>query len=323
MLAVGCRFADETTSSYRPGHALSIPPTKLIHVDIDAEEIGKNYPVEVGIVGDARATLAALVEAVRAIKPEAASLQGGYVEEIRRLRAEWSEKTREARESDAVPMTISRMLKEAQELLPPEAIIVHSSGNTQAQILQEWTFTVPGTSVTTAGFSTMGWTLPAALGAKLAAPERPVVGIVGDGDLLMTIQELATAAQYGVPVTVLVANNIGWIAIKDLQCAAYGEEHVMAVDFAARDGQVVTPNLAGIARAFGCYGERIEAPGDVKPALQRALESGGPAVVECLVARDFPASGGAAYGWWDVPVPTYLAEARARYEAESSEELLG
>ena len=323
MLAVGCRFADETTSSYRPGHALSIPPTRLIHLDIDPEEIGKNYPVEIGIVGDARAGLSELLTAARNARSEPAATDAAYGEKIARLRAQWLETIREQRESDAVPMTISRLLKEAQELLPEETLIVHSSGNTQAQILQEWFFSVPGTSVTTAGFSTMGWTLPAALGAKLAAPDRPVVGVVGDGDFLMTIQELATAAQYGIPVVVLVANNIGWIAIKDLQCAVYGEDHTVAVDFARRDGDLVTPDLAAAARAFGCHGERIEAPDEVKPALQRALDSGGPAVVECLVARDFPQSGGAAFGWWDVPVPTYLEEGRARYERESAEERLG
>ncbi len=307
LLAVGCRFADETASSYRPGSSWQIPPTKLIHVDLDPEEIGKNYPVEVGIVGDAKAVLEALMTAVQAERPEGAPPDTEYAREIERRRAQWWEETAEARESDAVPMTISRMLKEARAALPEESIVVYSSGNTQAQILQEFAFSVPGTSVTTGGFSTMGWTLPAALGAKLAATDRPVIGITGDGDFLMTIQELATAAQYSIPVLILVANNIGWIAIKDLQVAAYGENRTSVVDFARR----------------GCHGERIAAPQEVQPAIERALQTGDPAVVECLVEREFPLSGGGAYGWWDVPVPAYLTDRRRRYEEERGQERLG
>ncbi len=85
----------------------------------------------------------------------------------------------------------------------------------------------PGTNLTTGGFSTMGWTVPATLGAKLAAPQRQVVGLVGDGDFLMTAQELATAVQYDIPVVYVVANNIGWIAIRDLQAAVYGEDRAV------------------------------------------------------------------------------------------------
>jgi len=321
ILAVGCRFADETTCSFRRGVGLAIPPTKLVHLDIDPGEIGKNYPVEVGLVGDAKAGLACLLSALRDRRGEPAG-ENAYTAEIAGLRRKWSEEGRAARESAAVPMALSRMLAEARAAILMGAIVASSSGNTQAQILQEFPFEEPRTCLTTGGFSTMGWTLPAAMGAKLAAPEKPVYGILGDGDFLMSIQELATAVQHEIPVIMIVANNLGFISIKDLQRAVYGEDHLIGVDFARRDGSLVSPDLAAAARAFGCHGERVEAPGEVGPAIQRAAESGRPAVVEVLVDREPPGCGGAAYGWWDVPVPTYLPEGRAKYERERNEEAI-
>jgi acetolactate synthase-1/2/3 large subunit len=165
----------------------------------------------------------------------------------------------------------------------------------------------------------MGWTVPAALGTKLAAPNRQVVGLVGDGDFLMTAQELATAVQYNIPAVFVVANNMGWIAIRDLQAAVYGEQRALGAEF-GQDGAPVSPDLAALARAFGCHAERVSTPGEVRPALERAFAASGPAVVEVMVERTYPLSGSPAMGWWDVPVPSYLAERRARYEREREQE---
>lgn len=169
----------------------------------------------------------------------------------------------------------------------------------------------------------MGWTVPAALGAKLAAPERQVLGLVGDGDFLMTAQELATAVQYDIPAVFVVANNAGWIAIRDLQAAVYGVDRAIGAEFLERGvpgGVPQSPDLVALARSFGCYAERLSVPGDIRPALERAFASGMPAVVEVQVERSYPLSGSPAVGWWDVPVPVYLTERRARYERERAEE---
>lgn len=322
LLAVGCRFADETTSSYRHGVTYAIPPTKLIHIDLDEGEIGKNYPTEVGIVGDAKASLSALLAALRAEGVAVPYRGSGYFAELQRVKREWFASLTEAQNSDAVPMTISRALRELREWLRRDAIVAYSSGNAQAQILQEFPFYEPRTSLTTGGFSTMGWAYPAALGAKLALPERQVVAVVGDGDFLMTLQEMATAMQHGIPAVAFVVNNLGWISIKDLQMAVYGEDRAFASDFARADGSLYTPDICKAAEAFGLHAERIQAPTEVKPALDRAFACGGPALIEAMVNRVFPTSGGRACGWWDVPVPTYLEERRRRYEEESGEEML-
>jgi len=321
LLAVGCRFADETASSFRHGVSFSIPPTKLIHADIDPGEIGKNYPVEVGLVGDARAVLEQVLQEVRARAPRREYAGASYFQEIQRLKEEWLRELSPYRDSDRVPVTISRFIKELRAALARDAIVVTSAGNSQAQVLQEFAFYQPHTNVTSAGFSTMGFTLPAAIGAKLAAPQQQVVGVTGDGDFLMTMQELATAVQYDVPVVVCVLNNMGWQSIRDLQISAYGRERVLATEF-TRAGQPYTPHFAEIARAFGCHSQRIESAAEVGPALARAFDSGRPSVIEVMVNREYPYSGGLVTGWWDVPVPAYLKERRETYERERSEERL-
>lgn len=319
LLAVGMRFADESTSSYRQGITYAIPPTRLIHVDLDPAEIGKNYPAEVGIVADAQAVLAALLEWLKAHSAPRDYTKGAYFAEIQHLREAWLANVRELATSDHTPVTISRLVAELRAFLRRDAIVLTSSGNTQAQWFQEVLAYEPQTNLTTGGFSTMGWTVPAALGAKLAAPDRQVVGLLGDGDFLMTVQELATAVQYDLPVVYVVANNAGWIAIRDLQAAVYGPERAVGAEF-LKDDRPVSPDLAAIARGFGCYAERISAPDEVRPALERAFASGQPAVIEVLVERNYPLSGSPAVGWWDVPVPTYLSDLRACYEQERAEE---
>ena len=319
LLAVGVRFADESTSSYRHGVTYAIPPTRLVHIDLDPTEIGKNYPVEVGIVADARAGLAALLEWFRANAAPRDYARGAYFAHIQKLREDWLAQVRALASSDHTPPTMSRLMAELRAFLDRDAIVVTSSGNTQAQWFQEVMVFEPKTNLTTGGFSTMGWTVPAALGAKLAAPERQVLGLMGDGDFLMTAQELATAVQYDIPIVYVVANNVGWIAIRDLQAAVYGEGRAVGAEFLKGDSPI-SPDLTALARAFGCHAERVFAPGELRPALERAFAAGVPAVVEVLVERDYPLSGSPAVGWWDVPVPAYLTELRARYEQARAEE---
>jgi acetolactate synthase-1/2/3 large subunit len=307
ILAVGCRFADETSSSYVPGKAFNIPPTELIHVDIDENEIGKNYPARVGIVADAKAALSALLELAES-EPKREWQGKTWQRTIERERSRWLEHVESWADDSRQPVMISSLLRHLRAALPRQAIVTSSSGNTQAQLLQEFPFYEPRTNLTTGGFSTMGFAYPAGLGAKLAQPNRQVVALMGDGDFLMAIQELATAVQYGIAVVAVVANNAGWLSIRDLQHEVYGAEREMAVEFGT------TPDFAAVARDFGAWGERVSRADEIEPALARAFASGGPAVLEVMVNREYPYSGGSAQGWWDVPVPEYLADRRARYE---------
>jgi acetolactate synthase-1/2/3 large subunit len=320
LLAVGCRFTDWSASSYRRDVTFSIPPTRLIHVDIDPHEIGKNYPCEIGLVADARAALVDLLEAVRQVTPARDYHESSYFQEIQRLKEEWEEMQSPRRNSNAVPMTQSRAVRELRAALDRSAIVVTGAGLVQGVVRQDFPVYEPRTHLTSGGFSTMGFTVPAAIGAKLAAPERQVAGIAGDGDFLQTMQEMAVAAMLDMPVLFVVLNNAGWISIKGGQLSNFGR--MFATEFQRRDGSQYSPDFAAAARSFGLHAERVDRPEEVAPAVRRALATAGPALVEVTVAREFPDAGATKTGWWDVPVPTYHLERRRQYEAERAEEQL-
>ena len=320
VLALGTRFADETTCSYRHGAGFSFPETKLIQVDIESGEIGKNYPCDVGILGDVSLVMEQLTGALEATAP---SLPAGgsddYLQEIHALKAEWKVAIQKKREQRYELITISQLVGELNECAPANAVIATSSGNTQAQLFQEFEFKNGQRHLTTGGFSTMGWAMPAAIGAKLACPDRPVIALMGDGDFMMTMQELSFLSQYEVPVVVIVANNRGWMAIKDLQYDVLGAEYAFGNDF-ERKGEPYSPDFEAVARAFGIDACTISQPGELAGALGRALDSGKPALISVDVCREYPASGGEAYGWWDVPIPAYMRERRKAYEKGLGEE---
>jgi acetolactate synthase-1/2/3 large subunit len=301
LLSVGCRFVDWSASSWRKGVTFAIPPTQLIQLEIDEREIGKNYPVAVPLVADARAGLRDLLDALGGGEPST-----GYGDEIERLRADWSEQIEVKSGSDATPTTMARAVREVQAATRPDAIVVTGAGLPQGMVKQRWVTREPRTHITSGGFSTMGFTLPAAIGAQLAQPDRQVLALCGDGDFLQTMQELSTAAILGVPVCTIVLDNSGWISIKGGQEAHFGRSTL--TDF-MRDGRPYSPDFEAIGRAFGIHAERASSPDEIRPAVERALASG-PSLVHVPVDRDLAVAGPDKTGWWDVPVP----EGRPVYE---------
>lgn len=213
LLAVGCRFADQTASSYKNGVSFSIPPTKLIQIDIDPHEIGKNYPVSAGIIGDAKACLRQIIDELGDYKINYEKTD--YFKEIQQEKKKWFDFLEKYRDDTKVPVMISTLLKEIRKFFDKDAVIVTSSGNVQAQMIQELEFYEPKTCLTAGGFSTMGYSVPAAIGAKLGSinigePDRQVVALVGDGDFMMTISELSVAVQLGLTnIFFIVINNYG------------------------------------------------------------------------------------------------------------------
>ena len=163
----------------------------------------------------------------------------------------------------------------------------------------------------------MGFTLPAAIGAQLAKPDREVLEVCGDGDFLQTMQELAAAALLDAPVCTVVLDNSGWISIKGGQDTFFGRTAV--TDFIRR-GEPYSPDFEAIGRAFAIHSERATSPAEVRPAVERALASGGPSLVHITVDRDLAMAGPDKTGWWDVPVPEYHPEQRAAQDAGRAEE---
>jgi acetolactate synthase-1/2/3 large subunit len=310
ILAVGTRFAEQTASSYKHGESFSVPPTRILQIDVDAREIGKNYPVEVGVVSDARTALAALAEALHDRRGEVPDRRE-YILESASWKGRWRGMIRER--WDPGVLSMSQAIHVLREALPREAIVIASAGHPQIQMFQEFVSYEPRTWITPGGYSTMGFTVPAAIGAKLACPDVPVVGVAGDGDFLMSIQELALAVQEGLSVVYLVLNNIGWTSIRDFQRGMFGPERDFAVEFRRRgDGELISPDFAAIAKGFGASAFKVRELGQLRPALDGALRTEGPVVVEAMLAREPRATEGINAGFWDLPRPEYLAQGRTR-----------
>ncbi len=314
VLSIGCKFTDWSASSYRKGVSFSFPPAKLIQIDIDPHEIGKNYPAEVGIVADAKPAVAALVAAFSEGTPVE---RPAYLTELEERRTQWEARLAPRRDSDASPMTSQRPLAELRKVLPRDGIVVVGSGNPQGAVKQGFPVYEPRTHIGTGSYSSMGWALPASMGAKLACPDKKVVCVLGDGDFLMSIQELAGCVTNNIAVVFLVQNNSGYMSIRGGQRKLM-DRHIGS-EFTRPDGTPYTPDFVAIAEAFGLRAWRADNGEDLNEALQEALDSNAPAVVEAITARD--AGGPFVPGWWDFPSPSYLADERQGvYASERAEE---
>jgi acetolactate synthase-1/2/3 large subunit len=318
IVSVGNRFTDWSASSYRRGVTFAIPPSKLIQLDIDPREIGKNYPVEVALVGDAQAGLVDLLAALGSGGATDGYRSTAYFAEIQALKAAWFDQVELKSGSDALPMTMARAAREVQAASADDAIVVTGAGLPQGLVKQRWVTRRPRTHLTSGGFSTMGFTLPAAIGAQLAHPDRQVLAVCGDGDFLQTMQELQAAVLAATPVCVVVLDNSGWISIKGGQQTFFGR--TAWTDFVTPDGSLYSPDFAAIGRAFGIHSEQPASPDEVAPAVRRGLASGGPSLIHVKVDRDLTVAGPDKTGWWDAPSPTYRPEEHARWLAGVAEE---
>ncbi len=298
ILALGVRFTDLHTSSFDPGVSFEIPPTKLIHADIDPHEIGKNYPVDVGIQGDAKQISQQLLTELQDRMTPVAKDGNAYYREVQELWEEWEETLSERRTDDSVPMSMSRVLGELREVLDRDGMVVSGAGHPQDTTNPEFPVYAPRSNISCGGFSTMGFSIPAAMGAKLGQPDRQVVAIPGDGSFLHTNQELIAAVQEDIDITVVVLNNHAWLSIRNLQVTQSGWDRVLATEFDAENDV----DIVGMAETMGVeYAERVFEPSDLNQALAGALKHEGPAVVETVVKRDTTDTGGILTGAWHLP----------------------
>jgi acetolactate synthase-1/2/3 large subunit len=268
LLVLGTDLSEMTSHAWDSKLA---PSKALIQVDIDPNEIGKNFPVTVGVVADATATLRALDTCLRAKPPKPARDLGPFKGSTQYFEEDESF-------SDAVPMKPQRLMRELRSALPRDTVVFGDMGNTYSWILRYFQSYPEGMNFLPSGLACMGSSVAACIGAKLGKPESPVVCMCGDGDFLMTGMEVLTAVEYQVPVIWIVLKNNRLGLIHDVQALSYQGRYCASmfsdVDFVA------------IARAFGAGGERVERPDEVGPAMRKALEAGGPVVVEAVIDAD-------------------------------------
>lgn len=317
LLSLGCRFTDWSASSYRKGVTFSIPDTKLVQVDIDPREIGKNYPAEVGIAADCKLVLADILAGISEEQARVArESRASYLDKVDGLKMKWEQKLERRRSYSAMPTTMLRTLRELRRVLPRHGIVTVGSGHPQSTTKQAFPIYAPRTHITSGSFSSMGFALPAAIGAKLAKPDTPVVCIIGDGDFLMTAQELAVCAMHSIPVTFLILNNSGYISIRD------GQNHLMGrqtgSEFNQRgDGRAYSVDFVALAKSFGFeVSAKPQTPDDIGTCIRRALDSNAPALIDVPITRDVSIAAAEVVGWWDFPVlPTASEAVRTDYKA--------
>ncbi len=303
LLALGCRFTDWSSSSFRKGVSFSIPPSRLVHVDIDPRVIGRSYPADVGIVADVRRTLEDLSAGISARQADSArTKRAGWLDRIAARKRDWEECLARRRDRQGLPATMLAVLSRLRRALPREAIVTVGSGHCQAAVRQGFPAFEPRTHVTSGGYSTMGFALPAAMAASLVRPEVPALAILGDGDFLMSAHELATCVMQGLPVILLVLNNSGFLSIRDGQDAIFGRN--TAAEFRSLDGsgRTYSPDFVSLARSFGIEeATRISSLDQLGPLVERAMACGGPALIEVPITRDAALAGAEPAGWWDFP----------------------
>jgi acetolactate synthase I/II/III large subunit len=274
ILAVGTRLAEANSSSWDSRFTFSIPPTRLIHIDADPAEIGRNYQTELGVVADAKAALGALVEAARGMKRRD---RGSLRDHIARGRREFAANWDHHWSSDQFPMRPERILSELRKAVPEDGFIVTDVGWNKNGVAQQFRFTVPGTFVTPSGLATMGFGPAAVLGVKYAYPDRAAVALVGDGGFSANPAVIATAMEADLPVIWLVMDNAAFGTIAGLEAMHYGWSFGCLFE---RRGQPYRADYAAMARSFGANGVTINSADELGPALRQALASDLPTLIQ-------------------------------------------
>lgn len=259
FVALGMRFDDRAVGN--PDKFAS--NAKIVHIDIDPAEIGKNIPVEVPIVGDIKPILKEIVGLLSVQKEEVANVRKNIKKEkaiVEGLNAPW-------------------ILKKIQEKVPSDTIITTDVGQHQMSVAKYYSFNQPRTLISSGGLGTMGYGIPAAIGAKLAAPNRLVVTISGDGSFLMGMAELGTIAELDLPIKIVIFNNKSLGMVRQLQYY-YCEKRYTGVHFKK------TPDFVTLAKAFGAKGYRIERTEDVDGILEEAMTNDSFCIIECVIPSD-------------------------------------
>ena len=300
LLAIGARFDDRSSSSWIPGYSWNMPKTKLIQVDIDVSEIGRNYPVNLGIVADARTFLRQLLTEVgRRVTSDTHYL--GWLKQIELWREEWKAYTAPNFTAESSPLRPERVVSDIRKVLPDDAIISLDSGVHHNWFMQFWEARQPQTMLNAWGYSAMGFGVSGILGAKLAAPDRPCVSICGDGGFTMTPHVLCTAVEYDIPAIWVVWNNFAWGAIRDIQYGLFEGRELGTAFYKGKNQEPYNPDFAAMARSCGVEAATVTHSKDFSNVLENAVKQNKPYLIDVHVDAEIrpPATG----TWALPPIP--------------------
>lgn len=290
MIALGTRFGELDTNSWLSAHFVPAD-CRVVQIDISPVEVGKAFPVDVGIVGDVETVLAQVLSRAGA-EPAPESARAA---ELRARRRDWRQEYEQAAKAESMPYQLESLLADVQDVLPNEALILAGSG-IRHQIGQYYTFDVPRTNFVASGHATMGWVTAAAIGAKVGQPDVPVVALAGDGDFRSLSESVGVAVEAGVAPIWVVLNNASYNVIGMYQGRHYGR---FIGTYFAIDGQEAgsySPDYAAMAESYGAVGLRADDRQSFRAALVTALGSARPVVIDVPVT-DRPRY--RASGFWD------------------------
>jgi acetolactate synthase-1/2/3 large subunit len=271
IVAVGSRFDDRITGKLSE----FAPHAKFVHIDVDPAEISKNVPAHIPIVGDCKRILPKLTAEYRALEADRSRMDEWW-QRLRGWQEEYPLKFEPSREGEIPPQ---RMVQAMYEVTGGDAIVTSDVGQHQMWCAQYYNFTKPRRWINSGGLGTMGFGLPSAIGAKVAKPDELVVCLAGDGSLVMTCQELATAVEHDVGVKVFIMNN-GYLGMVRQWQELFWDKRYSAVDMGK------SPDWVKLAEAFGATGMRVTADDEVEDAMKQAIETEGPVVLDVQVRKE-------------------------------------
>ena len=255
---------------------------KFIHVDLVPEVIGKNRPVEVGIIGDAGAVLSQMLDAAKEITKKRTS--GNFAKQSRATWEQLFDVLEKDADSDEIPIKPQRLMREIREFASPDSLFVLDGGDTTAWAYVYLRANYPGQIIGSQGpLGHLGAGLPITIAAKLARPEKPVFLISGDGSFLFNVSELDTAVRYNVPIVVIVNNDCAWGLVYHTRLLKTRSEE------RASCGTLLNEHarLDKLAEGLGASGELVTKPSEIQPALKRAVDAGRPYVLDVRVSRKY------------------------------------
>jgi acetolactate synthase-1/2/3 large subunit len=271
IVAVGSRFDDRITGKLSE----FAPRAKFVHIDIDPAEISKNVPAHIPIVGDSKRILPKLTAEYRALEADRSRMDEWWAQ-LRKWQDEYPLKFEGSKDGDIPPQ---RMIQALYEVTGGNAILTSDVGQHQMWTAQHFHFPGPRRWINSGGLGTMGFGLPSAIGAKVAKPDELVVCVAGDGSLVMTCQELATAVEHGIDVKVFIMNN-GYLGMVRQWQELFWDKRYSSVEMGS------SPDWVKLAEAFGARGMRVDTDSEVEGAMREAIETEGPVVLDVRVRQE-------------------------------------
>lgn len=301
VIAVGARFDDRSASSWMPGYSWNFPSSKLIHVDVDHAEIGRNYAPTLPILADARTFLRQVLAEIDRRHISAEPRLRRWLAQIEGWRAEWDAYVAPNFHLHTKPIRPEMVVASCEAVLPDDAILTFDAGVHHNWYMQFWKARRPQTMLNSWGFSGMGFGPASALGAKLAAPDRPVISVCGDGGFTMVPHVLCTAVEYDIPVVWVVWNNFAWGAIRDIQYGLFDGREIGTAFYKGENGEPYNPDFAMWARAAGVEAATVTRSEDFAGVLQAAVRANRPFLIDVHVDANVrpPATG----AWALPPIP--------------------